>query len=172
MTKEKQSISANEDEISLYTYTGEAIWKIQVVEQALSFWITLKLNPNANIAQADIFLKELQSFTLGKAIKTAKQNRLFNKSLQAIMNPFLIERNWLIHKSLSEIQQELDYYNKRKEIINDLCKRIKSISDTALIIQREIEYDMIRFCESQNRDISKIREIIKLQESGKRIYKY
>lgn len=31
MTKEKQSISANEDEISLYTYTGEAIWKIQVV---------------------------------------------------------------------------------------------------------------------------------------------
>jgi len=172
MTTEKQSIPANEDEISLYTYTGEALWKIQAVEQALSFWITLKLNPNADIAQADAFLKGLQSYTLGKAISTAKQNKLFSKSFEKIIYPFLDERNWLIHKSLSEIQHELDYYNKRKEIIDNLCKRIKSISNTAQIIQREIEYDMIHFCESQNRDMSKIREILKLQESGKRVYKY
>lgn len=172
MTTQKQSIPASEDEISLFTHTGEALWKIQAVEQALSFWITLKLNPIADIAQADVFLKRLQSYTLGKAISTAKQNKLFSKSFEKIIYPFLEERNWLIHKSLSEIQHELDYYNKRKDIINNLCKRIKSISDTAQNIQCEIEYDMIYFCESQNRDMSKIREILKLQESGKRIFKY
>jgi hypothetical protein len=172
MTTQKQSVPANEDEISLYTYTGEALWKIQAVEQALSFWITLKLNPKAGIAQAGVFLKNLQSYTLGRAIRKANENRLFSKSFQKIIDPFLDERNWLINKSISEIQHEFDRYDKRKEIINNLCKRIKAISDTAQIIQHEIEYDMIHFCESQNRDISKIREILKLQESGKRIYKY
>lgn len=46
METEKQNIPANEDEIALSTYTGEALWKIQTVEQALSCLITLKLNPD------------------------------------------------------------------------------------------------------------------------------
>lgn len=172
MSIENKPIPANEDEISLYTYAGEALWKIQVVEQALSCWITLKLNPKADMDQADVFLKELQGYTLGKAIKKARENKLVNESLENKLYPFLGERNWLIHKSLSEIHHEFDYCNKRKEIISNLCKRIKSISDTAETIQREIEYDMINFCESQNRDMSKIREVLKLQENGIRVNKY
>jgi len=56
MNSEKQTISANQDEITLYTYTGEALWKIQTVEQALSCLITLKLNFDANVEEADEFL--------------------------------------------------------------------------------------------------------------------
>jgi hypothetical protein len=39
-------IPANQDEITLYCFVGEATWKIQIVEQALSHSITLKLNPS------------------------------------------------------------------------------------------------------------------------------
>jgi len=59
----------------------------------------------------------------------------------------------------------------RKDIIQTLCNRIKDISDNAEIIKKEIEYQMIEFCELRNRDMSKIREILKLQENGMRIYK-
>ncbi|MGJ1286614.1 hypothetical protein ACR79P_17745 [Sphingobacterium spiritivorum] len=171
MKTEKQSIPAEDDEISLYIFTGEALWKIQTVEQALSYLITLKLNPNANIEEADAFLKTIQSYTLGTAIKKAKDNRLFNATFQQKLCDFLLERNWFIHKSLSEVHHELDYYNKRQDIIKTLCNRIKDIADNAEIIKRKIEYEMIEFCESQNRDMSKMREILKLQESGMRIYK-
>ena len=171
MKTEKQNIPANEDEITLYTYTGEALWKIQTVEQALSFLITLKLNPDANMEEADAFLNKLQAYTLGKAIKESKDKKLFEDSFQKILYSFLTERNWLIHNSLAEIQHEFDFYNKRQNIIKTLCNRIKDISDNAENIKRQIEYEMIVFCESQNRDMSKMREILKLQESGMRIYK-
>lgn len=171
MDTKKQNISANEDEIKLYTYLGEALWKIQTVEQALSCFITLKLNPGANMEEADAFLNKLQSYTLGKAIKESKDKKLFDDSFQEELFCFLNERNWLVHKSLAEIQHEFDYFNKRKGIIKKLCNRIKDISDNAEIIKRKIEYDMIEFCESQNRNMSKISEILKLQEKGGRINK-
>lgn len=171
MATEKQLIPADEDEIKLYTYLGEALWKIQTVEQALSFSITLKLNSDADMDKADAFRKSLQHFTLGKAINEAKNNKLFETSFQEELYSFLNERNWLVHKSLAEVQHEFDYINKRKGIINTLCNRIKDISDNAEIVKRKIEYEMIEFCESQNRDMSKMREILKLQENGMRIYK-
>src|SRR5690606_4897412 len=171
MYTEKQTIPANEDEIALYTYTGEALWKIQTVEQALSFFITLKLYPDVHMEQADAFLNKLQSYTLGKAIKESKDKKLFEESFQKKLYSFLTERNWLIHKSLSEIQHEFDCYNKRTVIIKTLCNRIKDISDNAENIKKEIEYQMIEFCELRHRDMSKMREILKLQERGVRIYK-
>lgn len=121
--------------------------------------------------EADAFLNKLQTYTLGKAIKEAKDKRLFEDSFQKKLYSFLTQRNWLVHKSLAEVQHEFDFFNKRKVIINSLCNRIKDISDNAENIKQEIEYKMIEFCESQNRDMSKIREILKLQESGMRIYK-
>lgn len=112
MNAEIQSIPANEDEVSLFTYTGEALWKIQMVEQALSCLITLKLNPDANMEQADAFLNKLQRYTLGGAITKGQENNLFNETFQIKLSSFLLERNWLIHKSLAEVQHEFDYYVK------------------------------------------------------------
>ena len=143
-----------------------------MVEQALSCLITLKLNPDVNKKQADSFLKNLQNnYTLGKAIKKAKENKLLNESFQVKLDSFLKERNWLIHKSLAEVQQVFDCYDKRRGIIISLCNRIKEVSGNAEVIKREIEYDMIDFCETKNRDMSHLRELVKFQERGVRIYK-
>jgi hypothetical protein len=108
---------------------------------------------------------------LGKAITESKDKKLFEDSFQEELFCFLDKRNWLVHKSLAEVQHEIDYFNKRKGIIKTLCNRIKDITDNAENIKRKIEYEMIEFCESQNRDMSRMREILKLQESGMRIYK-
>jgi len=87
------------------------------------------------------------------------------------LSSFLQDRNWLIHKSLAEVQHVFDYYDKRREIIISLCNRIKGISDDAEAIKREIEYDMINFCETKNRNMSHLGELLKLQDRGVRIYK-
>ena len=158
-------IPANQDEITLYCFVGEALWKIQIVEQALSHSITLKMNPAATKQRADEFLKQHQSYTLGTAIKVAIKEKLYDSSLQDELNAFLGQRNWLVHKAMSESRHGLNWENKKEE----LFQKIKSISDRAENIQREIEYDMISFCSLKGKDMSKILALLKLQEQGVRI---
>ena len=154
-----KKIPANQDEITLYCLVGEALWKTQIVEQALSHSITLKLNPAATKEHADEFLKRHQSYTLGKAIKVTIKEKLYDLSLQDELKAFLDQRNWLVHKAMPESQHGLNWEDKKEE----LFQKIKSISDTAERIQREIEYDMINFCSSMGKDMSKILALLKLQ---------
>lgn len=160
-----KKIPANQDEITLYCFVGEALWKIQLVEQALSHSITLKLNPSAKKEHADEFLRQHQRYTLGQAIKVAINQRLYDSSLQDELNMFLDQRNWLVHKAMSETHHGSNWVNKKEE----LFQKIKSISDRAENIHREIEYDMISFCSSLGKDMSKILELLKLQEQGVRV---
>lgn len=156
---------ANQDEITLYCFIGEALWKIQIVEQALSHSITLKMNPAETKERADEFLKQHQSYTLGKAIKVAIKEKLYSLSLQDELNAFLEQRNWLVHKAMLESQNDLNTKNKKEELFH----KIKSISDKAESIQNEIEYDMINFCSLKGKDMSKILALLNLQKQGVRI---
>lgn len=158
-------IPANQNEITLYCFVGEALWRIQVVEQALSHSITLKVNPAATKERADEFLKRHQNYTLGTAIKVAIKEKLYDSSLQDELNTFLDQRNWLVHKAMAESRHGLNWENKKEE----LFQKIKSISDRAESIRREIEYDMINFCSSKGKDMSKILALLKLQEQGVRV---
>lgn len=160
-------ISANENEITLYCFVGEAIWKIQIVEQALSCSITLKMNPAATKEQADKILKQHQNYTLGKAINIASKEKLYSSSLQDELYKFLDQRNWLVHNAMAESLHDKNWENEKEE----LFQKIKSISDNAERIQRKIEYDMINFCSSKGKDMSKILSALKLQEQGVRVQK-
>ena len=153
MEKNVNRIPANDTEITLYFHLGEALLKIQMLEQSLSYSITLKMNPDETKEKADEFLKKQQRYTLGSAIKTALEKKLFNLDIQEELNAFLKERNWLVH---SVIIGNEENFNAR--IIKEaLFQKIKSISDKAESIQRIIESDLIDFCNSKGRDISNIR---------------
>jgi hypothetical protein len=160
-------ISANGDEINLYTSLGEALLKTQVVEQALSHSITLKMNPDETKEGADEFLRRQQRYTLGQAIKIANEEKLYNLSLQEELNAFLEQRNWLVHKVICGNEEDFN----TGIIKEDLLVKIHSISDKAENIHRKIEYDLIDFCSSKGKDMSKIRELLKLQDQGFRIRK-
>ncbi|WP_443946954.1 hypothetical protein ACJVDH_07550 [Pedobacter sp. AW1-32] len=77
--KEKAiKIHANVDEITMYKSLGEALMKTQVVEQALSHSITLKLNPDETKERADKFLRQQLRYTLGQAIKIVNEKNYTN----------------------------------------------------------------------------------------------
>lgn len=145
-------IPANTAEINLYCHLGEALLKIQMLEQALSYSITIKMNPSVTKEVADIVLKKYQHYTLGSAIKTTLEKKLFNSAIQDELNSFLIQRNWLVHSVL--IGNEEDF--NARIIKEELFQKIKSISDKAESIQRIIESDLIDFCNSKERDISNL----------------
>ncbi|MBY0534513.1 MAG: hypothetical protein K2P88_01585 [Chitinophagaceae bacterium] len=165
MKHDSIKIPANESEILLYCYIGEAIWKIQVVEQALSSSITLKTNPTATKEQADRVLSKFQSYTLGKAVNIASNKKLYDSSLQGELYAFLEQRNWLVHSAMAENCHDKNWENNKEELFS----KIKSISNKAEDIQRLIEHDMLDFCSAEGKDMPKLRELLKLQEQGIRI---
>lgn len=167
MGENMKIIPANESEITLYCYLGEALLKIQILEQALSHSITLKMNPVETKEKADEFLKKQQRYTLGQAIRIALEKKLFNTAIQDELNSFLEQRNWLVHSVLIGNEEEFNAGNIKEA----LFQKIKSISDKAESIQRVIEYDMIDFCSSKGKDMSKIKELLLLQEKGIRVRK-
>ena len=167
MGKSIIKIPANNDEVTFYCFLGEALFKTQIVEQALSCSITLKMNPTETKERADEFLKQYQSYTLGQAVKVAIKDNLYSLSLQDELRAFLQLRNWLVHNVVCGIQDDLNAGNIKEELFH----KIKSISDKAECIQHAIEYDMINFCSSKGKDMSKILALLKLQEQGIRIQK-
>jgi hypothetical protein len=167
MGENMKRILANPIEINLYYFLGEALLKIQMLEQALSYSITLKMNPDETKEQADEFLKKQQRYTLGQAIRIALEKKLFNTTIQDELNSFLEQRNWLVHSVLIGNEEEFNAGNIKEA----LFQKIKSISDKAESIQRVIEYDMIDFCSSKGKVMSKIKELLLLQEKGIRVRK-
>jgi hypothetical protein len=167
MKKNIIKIQANNNEINLYCFVGEAVLKTQMVEQALSYSITLKMNPTETKERADEFLKQNQRYTLGNAIKIGTKKKLYNLLLQDELNVFLQQRNWLVHKVISGNEEDLNTGNIKEELLD----KIKAISDKAESIQRLIEYDLIDFCSSKGKDMSQTLALLKLQEQGIRIRK-
>jgi hypothetical protein len=168
MSEDVIKIPANRWEIDLYCSIGEALLKTQIAEQALSHSITLKMNPAETNEKADEFLKQNQTYTLGQAIKIAVKEKLYNLKLQDELNAFLQERNWLIHKVICGNEENFNAGNIKEELFH----KIKSISNKAESIQHAIEYDLIDFCSSRGKNMSKIVEVLKLQEQGIRIRKH
>ena len=160
-------IPVNNSEITLYCYLGEALLKIQMLEQALSYSITIKMNPDETKEKADEFLKKSQKYTFGQAVNIAKEKKLCNSVLLDEIDSFLKQRNWLVHSVLIGNEEDFNEGNIKEELI----KKIKSISDKAEDIKRVIEYDMINFCSSKGRDVSKIKELLILQDKGIRVRK-
>jgi sulfur transfer complex TusBCD TusB component (DsrH family) len=160
-------IPANNNEINLCCFLGEAVLKTQMVEQALSHSITLKMNPEETKERADEFLKQNQSYTLGHAIKIGIKEKLYNLSLQDELNAFLQQRNWLVHNVICGNEEDLNARNIKEELLD----KIKAISDKAVSIQRVIEYDLIDFCSSKGKDMSETLAFLELQEQGVRIRK-
>ena len=158
---------ANNKEITMYCHLGEALIKTQMLEQALSYLITIKMNPNETKEQADVYLKKNQRYTLGKAIKTALEKKLFNSAIQDDLNSFLNQRNWLVHSVLIGNEEDFNAGNIKEA----LFQKIKSISNKAESIHRLIEYDLIEFCSSKGQDMSKIKELLSIQERGIRVRK-
>lgn len=153
---------ANQEDILLYARMGEAVCKIQILEQALSYSTTVKLNPDANENDANAFLSKQQSYTLGKVIKVAAKERVYSHSLQKSLEELLVERNWLVHHAM------LDSHNGTKIVLTEIIeKRIKTIADNAEQIQLLLEWDLIDFAQSKGRNMSKIIEIM-IQEKGER----
>lgn len=154
--------SASQEQIYLYTRMGEAICQIQILEQALSHCLTIRLNPDAKESEANIFLSRQQRNTFGRAVKLSAENCIYSNELQKALEELLDQRNWLVHHAMRDSQ-----VGNRIVVMDPFLQKIKSITDKAKRVQQLLEWDLIDFAESQGRDVSKLIEMM-IQEKGPR----
>lgn len=157
---------ATQDVSSLYLLIGEAICMIQNLEAALSTSIALKKDVQyphrITKEEADNFLKIYQSFTLGQAIKLAKQHQLYLDTIYNNLTELLKERNWLVHKCLHQHLDDIHSAATKKNLFH----KIKSISVKANTLQEAIEEDLIIYSELVGKDMSRVRAFIKQYSNG------
>ncbi len=144
---------ASEQELTLYCIAGEALCAIQHVEDALSHSIVIKKTRPELKKEADNLLDKHRSYTLGKAIKIARQECLYTETLMQELDDFLAKRNWLIHKSIAQNRREWDLNVSRDK----LMASIKAITIQAHNLQRLIEEDLMQFAEDNGVDMSRVK---------------
>jgi hypothetical protein len=154
--------SANQEQMWLYARMGEAICQIQILEQALSHCLTLKLNPDVAETEADRFLLQQQRKTFGTAVRLAAEKGAYPEQLQKALEELLEQRNWLVHHAMRDSQQ-----GNRIVVMDSILKKIKSITDKAEKLQQLLEWDLIDFSESKGRNVSKLIEMM-IREKGPR----
>lgn len=153
MSKNYRYKQASKEEVTLYCLVGEAVCAVQHVEDALSHSIVMKKTRPELKKEADNLLDKYRSYTLGKAIKIAKKECLFSELLLQALDDFLLERNWLIHKSIAQNRREWDLNASRDKVI----ARIKEITIHAHNLVGLITEEMMRFAEDNGVNMSRIR---------------
>lgn len=125
---------ANQEQIWLYTRIGEAVCQIQILEQALSRCLTIKLNPDAKESEADVFLSRQQRNTFGRVVTLAGEKGAYPEELQKALKELLDQRNWLVHHAMRDSQK-----GNRIIVKDSLLHKIKSITDKAERLQQLLE---------------------------------
>lgn len=151
---------ANQDEINLYCLVGEALCMVQHLEDALSHSITLKKEVkkpySMHLNKANELLEKYRFYTLGKAINLARKEAIYPESLFQDLEVLLTERNWLVHKCMS--QNRDDMYSEVGK--NKLFLKIKNITEMARMLLQSIEKDLMDFSSLNGLDMAGVRSAI------------
>ncbi len=144
---------ASQKEIHFYTLLGESLCAVQILEDALSHSIVIKKTEPDQKKKADNLLKKQRSYTFGRALSIVKKELLLPKPLENELSELLKERNWLIHKSITDNKK--DY--RTDSYFNQLFERIKAIASKAQRLQVSIELDLIEHTEKKGINMANVK---------------
>lgn len=153
---------ANHEQMWLYARMGEAICQIQILEQALSHCLTVKLNPDVEESEANSFLLQQQRNTFGNVVRLAGRKGAYSDELQRALEELLDQRNWLVHHAMRDSQQ-----GNRIVVMDSILQKVKSITDRAERLQQLLEWDLIDFSAAKGRNVSGLIEVM-IREKGPR----
>lgn len=150
----------NEIELQvLYSSIGKGIWHLQKLEDALHTCITvkrdIKVRGSVSPDKAEAILSKHRRNTLGTSLKIARASSVFSAELQARLDGFKEERDWLVHRSVHQNSHDLYLDDKRY----DLILRIQNFSEEALALQKLIAKELEDFVVSQGVSRKQIMEM-------------
>ena len=121
----------------LTSLVGYAVWQIQVLEQVLASYLIMVHQITTATARTGVetmFLKTAKH-TLGQLFSAIRKTGGGSESLLPRLERFIVERNWLVHRSRHENRSDLYSPVKRTALRQRLC----SVADEALLLMKAFQ---------------------------------
>ena len=121
----------------LTSLVGYAVWQIQVLEQVLASYLIMVHQITTATARTEVetmFLKTAKH-TLGQLFSAIRKTGGGSESLLPRLERFIVERNWLVHRSRHENRSDLYSPVKRTALRQRLC----SVADEALLLMKAFQ---------------------------------
>ncbi len=121
----------------LTSLVGYAVWQIQVLEQVLASYLIMVHQITTATARTEVetmFLKTAKH-TLGQLFSAIRKTGGGSESLLPRLERFIVERNWLVHRSRHENRSDLYSPAKRTALRQRLC----SVADEALLLMKAFQ---------------------------------
>jgi hypothetical protein len=148
MSNDRRQISAEELQI-FFELIGSGIWYLQHVEDALSTYITVKVEikerRGTGADNAGQLLAKHRRNTLGTSIRLAKDRQVLDPKLLTMLEAFKLERDWLVHRSMDENGDDLYLNSDRPRLL----RRLNKFSEDARRLQRLIAQELEDFVVSK-----------------------
>lgn len=127
----------------LFTSLGKAVWYLQYVEDALHTFLTVKVDiktPGAvTLEQGKQQLEKNRRSTLGTTLRIAREQHLLSVELQTCLDVFKEERDWLVHRSLSQHGDDLYAPEKRASLLARIADFSRNARQLHKLIYAEAE---------------------------------
>lgn len=138
------------DELSyLFQRIGKAVWHLQYVEEALSYFYFIKgilVEPYSMPEEdAEKTLKKTQKETLGSLLSVIERKNLIRDLLLTDLKHLNNERRWLIHKALIENGDDLYTDSGRSRVFD----RVENFIREAVRLQKQVSSETTKYCVSK-----------------------
>ncbi len=159
MDKKSQLQAITDPEIILSCLVGQAVCKIQLLEDALSTSMAIRKTGRGskNRSKGDEIRNKYRKLTLGEAVNLTIEENIYTEWLQKELQDFKKDRNWLIHKSMHENLDDM----ATAEGADKLFKRIRDVGNKAHRLQQAVEVDLMNYTSSQGMDMTEIYTTLK-----------
>lgn len=123
-----------EDVEQLYRLIGKAVWHLQHLENIVTSFTAFKILQakrakgeklsTANVAKV---IEEQKKQTLGPLISTAKSHKTIPPRLAKRFDELLVERNWLIHKCVTDEYLSLRNQLEKKRLFTHIDAFVEEV---------------------------------------------
>ena len=126
---------------------GRALWKLQYVEDALATYLTmrLKLKQGTTLEKGFAMLADQRKRPFGQLVTEACNAGIVDAEIDTVLNRFVAERNWLVHRSMSEYDEAVYTHEGRESLV----MRLSFLEENAGTLQRAV-YNLLATWLSKN----------------------
>lgn len=135
----------------IFAAIGSAVWHLQFLEDVLVTYLTMRLRLTSRASKErgyQILAKERQR-TLGSLLTEARKAGLVHGDVAEGFKALLDERNWLIHRSMNDVNDHL-YSSAGRDAF---LFRVRELADQAIILKKALVDDTIEFCKQNGVDV-------------------
>src|SRR3954470_20832166 len=93
----------------LTSLVGYAVWQIQVLEQVLASYLIMvhRITTATPRTEVETMFLKTAKHTLGQLFSAIRKTGGWSESLLPRLERFIVERNWLVHRSRHENRSDL-----------------------------------------------------------------